>query len=489
MLLMHENTPVADVVMQLGHIIRVTKIYNEILLPPGTRKANRGNLSIFMENWQKERAIPFNRQCLDQYTSYFETSILEAAQIFGSLSLTDHYWFKEETDDEKWEDICFQKNGFSNQLADYILLEKKAGKPMPVPDVNTDGVLQKIWIHTSDGPVLYKYGDFGNDCNCNLLSANEVVGSRVGNLMEVPVVQYKIARLPDEDIPVCACESFVPDSSEFITAAQLQKDYMGEPFDLYTQMSKMGFKENLDQMILFDFLLHNKDRHLKNFGFERDAESLEITRFSPLFDQGSCLAFDGILNDASTKPFKASRSEQIAMLDKIPDIPLQSEIEAIIEDVYAEFSVPERQLRIAKEDLKTTYRELQRYQTVFGPWSYATVDDGQVDLAQENYLVIGTLDSYEKLREYYGKEALVPLYVMVDDGVRLERALARERQQKVPKYAELCRRFLADEADFAPERLKGLDVTEAFENRELDVCVRAIADRIQMEGRQEGADC
>lgn len=62
MLLMHENTPVAEVVMQLGHIIRVTKIYNEILLPPGTRKANRGNLSIFMENWQKERAIPFNRQ-------------------------------------------------------------------------------------------------------------------------------------------------------------------------------------------------------------------------------------------------------------------------------------------------------------------------------------------------------------------------------------------------------------------------------------------
>ena len=73
--------------------------------------------------------------------------------------------------------------------------------------------------------------------------------------------------------------------------------------------------------------------------------------------------------------------------------------------------------------------------------------------------------------------------------MRLERALARERQQKEPKYAELCRRFLADEADFSPERLKGLDVTEAFENRELDVCVRAIADRIQMEGRQEGADC
>lgn len=363
MLLMHENTPVAEVIMQLGHIIRVTKVYNEILLPPGTKKVNRGNLAIFMESWQKERAIPYNRQCLDQYTSYFETSILEAAQIFGSLSLTDHYWFKEETNNEKWEKICFQKNGFSNHLADYILLQKKAGKPLPVPDANTDGVLQKLWINTSSGPVLYKYGDYGNDCNCNLLSANEIVGTRIGNLMEIPVVQYKIARLPDEDIPVCACESFVQDSSEFITAAQLQKDHMGESFDLYTVMSKMGFKENLDQMILFDFLLHNKDRHLKNFGFERDAGTLEINRFSPLFDQGSCLAFDGLLNDASTKPFKASRSEQITMLDKLPDIPLQSEIEAIIEDVYSEFSVPERQLRVAKEDLKNTYRELQRIRT------------------------------------------------------------------------------------------------------------------------------
>ena len=145
--------------------------------------------------------------------------------------------------------------------------------------------------------------------------------------------------------------------------------------------------------------------------------------------------------------------------------------------------------RLKKLEQSGRVIEVRTYQTVFGPWSYATVDDGQVDLAQENYLVIATLDYYEKLREYYGKEALVPQYVMVDDGVRLERALARERQQKVPKYAELCRRFLADEADFAPERLKGLDVTEAFENRELEVCVRAIADRIQMEGRQEGADC
>lgn len=99
---------------------------------------------------------------------------------------------------------------------------------------------------------------------------------------------------------------------------------------------------------------------------------------------------------------------------------------------------------INSEQLKKLERlgkiiEVRTYQTMFGLWSYATVDDGQIDLEQKNYLAIGTLDSYKKLREYYGENALIPLYVTVDDGVRLERALARERQQREPKYSELCR--------------------------------------------------
>ena len=107
------------------------------------------------------------------------------------------------------------------------------------------------------------------------------------------------------------------------------------------------------------------------------------------------------------------------------------------------------------------------------------MDDGQIDLKHQNYLVIGTLDSYEKLREYYGEKNLIPLYVTVEDGVRLERALLRERQQSAPKYAEMCRRFLADEADFAPERLARLGVTENFENTELESCVKKITERIR----------
>lgn len=111
--------------------------------------------------------------------------------------------------------------------------------------------------------------------------------------------------------------------------------------------------------------------------------------------------------------------------------------------------------------------ELRAYDTVLGVWKYFTVDDGQVDLRTENYLMIGTLESYLKIRDYYGAEKVVPIYVEVDDGIRLSRALERERAQKVPKYEEMCRRFLADAEDFSEEKLKAAQINERFVNDDL----------------------
>ena len=123
--------------------------------------------------------------------------------------------------------------------------------------------------------------------------------------------------------------------------------------------------------------------------------------------------------------------------------------------------------------------ERRSYNTVHGIWSYFTVDDGQVDLeSDDKYLLIGTLESYEKVRNYYGKDYLVPLYISVDDGLRLQRALDRERQQDKPKYAEMCRRFLADEADFAKENIDRCEITDSYENVDLESCYKLICDRI-----------
>lgn len=119
--------------------------------------------------------------------------------------------------------------------------------------------------------------------------------------------------------------------------------------------------------------------------------------------------------------------------------------------------------------------EERTYQTALGPWSYFTVDDGQIDVkSDDTYLMIGTLESYEKTRNYYGEELLIPLYIEVEDGKRLKRALEREFLQKDPKYAELCRRYLADEEDFNEERLNRCGIDQRFMNDNLEECLRDI---------------
>ena len=118
--------------------------------------------------------------------------------------------------------------------------------------------------------------------------------------------------------------------------------------------------------------------------------------------------------------------------------------------------------------------ESRTYQTVYGPWIYCTVDDGQFELDRYDYLMIGTLESYGNIRRYFGGETVVPGYVFVDDGIRLSRALEREKAQTSPKYAEMCRRFLADEEDFKEENLEKYGIDQKFENNDLHKCIEQI---------------
>lgn len=124
--------------------------------------------------------------------------------------------------------------------------------------------------------------------------------------------------------------------------------------------------------------------------------------------------------------------------------------------------------------------EDRSYNTVHGIWRYFTADDGQIDFSN-NYITIGTLESYEKVKEYFGEDKLIPVLVELDDGVRLQRALNREKKQATPKYEELCRRFLADSVDFSEDKISKAGITKRFVNNELTDCLKEIEDYIQRE--------
>lgn len=119
------------------------------------------------------------------------------------------------------------------------------------------------------------------------------------------------------------------------------------------------------------------------------------------------------------------------------------------------------------------------YHTVQGIWRYFTVMEDNKFQDQENYLMIGTLESYEKVREYFGEERMVPILIDLDDGERLQRALDRERTQEVPQYEEMCRRFLADVRDFSEEKIMQADIKKRFLNDDLERCLSEISEYIK----------
>lgn len=124
--------------------------------------------------------------------------------------------------------------------------------------------------------------------------------------------------------------------------------------------------------------------------------------------------------------------------------------------------------------------ESRTYNTVYGPWTYATILDNQFS-SEKDLLMTGTLESYNALLKYFQNKKdieITPIYIEVDDGVRLERALKREREQSNPKYIELCRRFIADSQDFSEENIKKSGIKKRFQNNKLDDCVNEIIDYI-----------
>lgn len=123
--------------------------------------------------------------------------------------------------------------------------------------------------------------------------------------------------------------------------------------------------------------------------------------------------------------------------------------------------------------------EFRCYQTCYGPWYYFTANDGQLQPAERDSLLIGTLQSFRSLQSVFGTEAVVPIYLEVPREERLRRAMKREMQQDKPGTEEVRRRFAADEKDFSEERLQAAGIRRRFDNTDLARCTQEVADYIR----------
>lgn len=146
--------------------------------------------------------------------------------------------------------------------------------------------------------------------------------------------------------------------------------------------------------------------------------------------------------------------------------------------------------------------EKRVYHTVKGDWTYFTVDDidepaadpdagddgkavsGRYDaIGSEDinhaHIMITTLEGFIKIRDYYGNDRVIPIYIEVDDITRIERSLEREKQQEKPCVAEICRRFLADDEDFSEDNLAREGIRHRIINDDLERAVSEVAEVIR----------
>lgn len=348
--LCHKNVPVLRFKLVEDDIREIISIENGKHIPTGlfynyeTELSDRQQFS----NWWKSRSIPASRQNLkNALESLGDTTIDHmVAESFG-LSLSDHYWAKPDTCDLTWEQVNFFQNEFSEDVGKALFGKLESSNTFNIslmsPDNTSDGWLKKRWIIQNGERVLIKGGSGLEQQE----PFNEVLASEICKRLEIPHVEYFLIK--NENDYYSACKNFVSVNTEFVSAERIYKieQFTGGIWDKYFHFNNCckaaginnyaSFEKTICCMIVVDYIIANIDRHLGNFGFLRNPDTLEWLEPAPIFDTGSSLFYKtptNLLSDEKSvssseilaRPFGYKQTDQIKLLpckELCADLPLE----------------------------------------------------------------------------------------------------------------------------------------------------------------------
>lgn len=367
MLLMHKNDIVARVQMYNRKPMGVEGVVNDNLMPMGLRGSlEKADCNI--SAWNAKRAIPRGRINSEELFKRFGDPDALSVKSYG-LSLTDCYWLKDENSNLTWENVNLFSNSFTPDML--LFMNHMLNKQGISPDYTTDGMLEKFWTIINRKPCLVKSGEFpGVTKGSGILAVNEIATCRIAKLMEIPHAEYKATHV--EGIPGLFCSSkciIENDSTEFVPAFSIKEQFFSfsdSDSVIGKVFADMGLERELKQMLKFDFLIGNYDRHLSNLGIIQDSQTMDIVGFAPLFDSGSSLAWNGELAH-NLRPFDKTRDECAKEL-VTEDFPEKETVLKIIQETYEENNVPEYCHENARKTIEVGYEmvaEKIKEQSVF----------------------------------------------------------------------------------------------------------------------------
>jgi len=288
-ILKHKNINVADIIINNSEITDVIKIYEPEHLPYKYIENKYNNISL-LNNWIEHRGIPLSREDYDAIIeNYNVSSSKELTVLSYALNLTDHYWLCEKDNDKKWEDVNFFDNKFSDRIEKIFPELAEKNETYINPDFSSNGRLKKFWIINNGKRELYKAGSG----DLKQEPFNEYIASQIADRLNIDHVNYEIKEKNDEIYCKCAC--MVDNNVEFVNAfgVYLEGEKTDDKYNDYINAcAKMGINnagEDVDKMIVLDYLIRNTDRHVGNFGIIRNSETLKWIKIAPIFDNGNSL--------------------------------------------------------------------------------------------------------------------------------------------------------------------------------------------------------
>jgi hypothetical protein len=242
-------------------------------------------------SWLRKRIIPKNRINRDKIITSLNIVPNDDLGIIitgKGLSLNDSYWIVPCGFNGTFSQYNLYENQFSEILSRVALTgtEEKDLMFSISPELTTNGMLPKAWRRIeNDSIYLYKGGSRGK-INGNE-PYSEYYASQIAKAMELDAVFYDL----DEWNGVLAskCKLFTDIDTSFIPIWRIvSKRDLSFIRNYYYERGEI-FKNNFNDMFIFDALIYNEDRHFGNFGVLRNNKSGEIISPAPIFDNGASL--------------------------------------------------------------------------------------------------------------------------------------------------------------------------------------------------------
>ena len=250
--------------------------------------------------WLERRVIPKNRAFVEEILKTLGLRTGDTKGIIDvckALSLNDSYWIVPEGFDGKFANYNLYENRFSEilSLVAYTGVTQSDAAFSTSPELTTDGMLPKAWrFIESDGIYLYKGGTSGF-ANTGKEPYSEYYASQIAEMMNLDAVHYDLENW--KGILASKCKLFTDIDTAFVPIGRIVKSGGLAAVVKYYDGLGTRYADAVRDMLIFDALVYNEDRHFGNFGLLRDNHTGQIKMPAPIFDNGNSLFNLAMPND------------------------------------------------------------------------------------------------------------------------------------------------------------------------------------------------